>query len=228
VLASFGQWSELKGTDLLFEALGRLGDPRRVRLLLAGGAPFPDFAARVEQLAADCPVDVRLLGPYDHADLASHPVADAHLFVTATRAHESWGLVVDEALELGQGVLLPDLGALGERARAVAEDPWAALFRSADPDDLARLLEQLLDDPARVAALGAGATRAVEAGDLAGRALPVEEVARRHLELYRAALAEGPAAVEPADPAAEAEALERLAAWDRQLAGHSPEELGLA
>ncbi|MDF1800242.1 MAG: glycosyltransferase, partial [Planctomycetota bacterium] len=85
VLASFGQWSELKGTDLLIEALGLLPEPGRVRLLLAGGAPFPAFAARVEQLAAACPAAVCLLGGYDHSDLAAHPVAGADRVGTGTR-----------------------------------------------------------------------------------------------------------------------------------------------
>lgn len=230
VLASFGQWSELKGTDLLIEALGLLPEPARVRLLLAGGAPFPAFAARVEELAAACPVDVRLLGAYDHSNLAAHPVADAHLFVTGTRAHESWGLVVDEALELGLGTLLPELGALGERAHdaAAAGTPWATTYQSASAPDLARALQALLEAPAQVAALSAAAARAVATAEPAGRARPVAELAAAHLAVYERAVEEGPASVAPADPEGEAARAAWVEAWDQNLSTHTPEELGLA
>ena len=240
VLTCFGQWSELKGTDLLLDAAARVAAaqdaPGRLRLLLAGGAPFPAFAARVEALAADARrdhgLDVRLLGAYEREALADHPVADAHLFVHPTRAHESWGLVLDEALDLGLGVVAPDLGAPAERladARA-AGDGWGEPYAPGDAADLARLLGELLEDPPRVAALGAAAREAVAAGRPAGRARALDEVLAAHLEVYRAALEAGPVGPDEVPPPAEdpADREAWLAAWDAALGRHTPEELGQA
>lgn len=228
VLGSFGHWSELKGTDLLIEALGLVREPERFRLLLAGSAPAPEFAARVEQLAASSPARVELLGAYKPDELGSHPVARAALFVSGSRAHESFGLVVDEALELGRGQLLPDLGALGERAREAA---WAESYRSSDARDLARLLDDLADDPARVRALARAATEAVAHDDRTARAWPLDAHIARTLELYERALSAGPPEahrIPSLDPAQEAERLAAIEAWDQALGATDPKELGLA
>lgn len=228
VLGSFGHWSELKGTDLLIEALGLTREPARFRLLLAGGAPFPDFAARIEALAAASPADVRPLGGYDREALASHPVAAAMLFVNGSRAHESFGLVVDEALELGAGQVLPDLGALGERAGAV---DWALSYKSSNAADLARVLDELADEPARVVALAASARLALESDDRTARALTVDAHVSRTLQLYQSAIDAGPPdrdRIPPLNPAREAARLAEIAAWDLALSTTDPKELGLA
>ena len=227
VLASFGQWSELKGTDLLIEALGATRDPARFRLLLAGSAPSPDFAARVAALAATSPAAVELLGDYDRDHVASHPVAAGALYLSGSRAHESFGLVLDEALELGQGVVVPNLGALGERAARV---DWAVAYESGSAADLARLLDELADDPARVVALGAAARAALDAEPRVARAATLDEHVARTLALYTAAVSAGPPAAERVvvDLAAEEARLRAIDAWDAALGASDPHELGLA
>ena len=214
VVGHFGHWSELKGTDLLIRALDRTRDPKRFRLLLAGAAPFPAFAARVRAMIDTAKVPIEDLGPYAAAELAEHPVAAADLFVTPTRAHESFGLVVDEALELGQAVLVPDKGALGERA---AEVDWATTFESADVDSLAAALDALADEPARLQRMLDAAFTAVDAGDLTARAWDLERQVDVTLEQYASAIADGAPEVEPLDAAAEAERLAAVEAWDRAL-----------
>jgi glycosyltransferase involved in cell wall biosynthesis len=75
-----------------------------------------------------------------------------------TRAGESFGLFVLEALACGVPVVLPDHGAFGE---LVADTGGGLLCRPNDPPALAAALEQLLTDPARAAELGRRGRQAV-------------------------------------------------------------------
>ena len=184
VLGHFGIWSSLKGTDLLLEAIAKTRDPKRFRLELAGGAAKPEFEVTLRDFArAKLPKGtVTFHGRYEHRDLADHAVAGAHLFVTATRAHESFSLVLDEAIELGLGCLVPDLGACGERAGQV---DWATTFGTGDSDSLASLLDQLGDHPDQVRSLRDAAAKAVTEEDFTARAQGQEFMAKAmlsHLE----------------------------------------------
>lgn len=219
VLSHFGHWSELKGTDLLIQALDLTREPTRFRLLLAGTAPFPAFAARISAMIQTAKADVRNLGPYAAAELATHPVAQAALFVTPTRAHESFGLVMDEALELGQAVLVPDKGALGERAELVE---WAATFESANAQSLAAALDALADEPARLQAMLDDAFRAVSSEDPTARAWDLERQVDTTVEEYERAIQEGAPAVEPLDPAEELARTQAIEAWDHALEHMAP------
>lgn len=214
-IGAWGHLAPLKGADVLLEALRRLPDPRAVRLVLAGDDVDPEFSARLRELAEG--LDVQFCGAYDVATLDRHPVTDVHLMATGTRAHESWGLVLDEALLVGLPSLLPDAGALGERARDAG---FAALYAPGDPDDLARVIAGLLADPARIATLRA-AIPAVDGCRLTGR-----EHARRTLPLYARAIAAGAPPVEPADAEEERRQIARQDAWDEALRGATAAELG--
>jgi len=169
VLSHFGIWSPLKGTDLLLEAIALTRDPKRFRLELAGGPSKPEFETTLRDIVrAKLPKGaVTFHGRYEAERLAGHSVAGAHLFVTATRAHESFGLVLDEAIELGLGCLVPDHGACGERAGQV---DWATTFATGDASSLATLLDQVADNPLQVADLRAAAARAVTDQDFTARA----------------------------------------------------------
>jgi glycosyltransferase involved in cell wall biosynthesis len=221
-LAYFGKWSELKGTDLLLDAIARTREPSRFRLWIAGSPSTPDYGS---QLRADAqrllPGEVVTFhGEYDKRELGAHAIATAHLFVTGTRAHESFGLVVDEALELGMGCLLPDLGAMGERAAAVQ---WATVYESGAADSLAALLDSLADNPARVAALRDGASRAIREGDFSARAPGLSALAEEMQSCLQDAIALGipkaaAAALDQVDWTAREQRLsQESAAWDEAL-----------
>jgi glycosyltransferase involved in cell wall biosynthesis len=108
--------------------------------------------------------------------------------VTGTRAHESFGLVVDEALELGMGCLLPNLGAMGERASKVA---WATVFESGEAQSLADLLDEVCDSPERVAALREAAICAVLEEDFTARAASQDVLASSVLGVLEEAIQSG-------------------------------------
>ena len=208
-LAAWGQLSELKGTDLLFEALEGV---EGVELLLAGNEDRP---GRFEELTARHPtVRASWSGPYEATSLHDLPVAGADVMVSGSRAPESFGLVLEEARALGLPALLPAAGAFEERG---GEAQGAPLYAPGDPAALRAAILGLRDDPARLAGLRAAVPPAVR------RAAVLEA----HLSAYERALRAGP----PAAPDREWYE-ERLvdfaeAEWDRRCALHDPAELGL-
>jgi len=152
VLTTWGHHSALKGTDLLLDAIGRLPEPRRVELHVLGESVTPEYEADLRRRSAD--LRVHFHGAFAGAPaLAEHPGADAHLMVSGTRARESWGMVVDEALRLGLPCVLPNSGAFVERAEGAA---WAVLYEAGDPSSLADGLQAVLEDPDRLVRMRAG------------------------------------------------------------------------
>ncbi len=137
----FGHRSELKGTLDLARALTVL--PRgSVELRLLGTEVEPGFDDRLQKEAPTVPI--QMSGAYD-LSLLAEAVSWADLAAFPSRAWESYGLVVDEAMGLGLPVWVSDRGALPERigggGRALpAEDvaAWSAAFRAvlADPSIL--------------------------------------------------------------------------------------------
>jgi len=156
VLGSWGHLCALKGTDLLFDALERLSDPERAALVLAGPEERPGY---VDALRAAHPrARVEWRGPFARGDLARHAVTAVHAMVSATRARESHGAVLDEARALGLPAVLPRAGAFAQRA---GPESGALLFEPGDAADLARTLARLVEEPGLVAALAARVPREV-------------------------------------------------------------------
>ncbi|MEX1023448.1 MAG: glycosyltransferase [Planctomycetota bacterium] len=203
VLGSWGHLHPLKGPDLLVEAVRRAGPG--IELHLAGGEVLPEFADELRRAAAGLAVTVH--GAFRLEELGRHPVTAVHAFVSGSRAHESWGLVVDEARALGLPQVLPARGAFPERLR---EGAGATFYAPGDAEDLARVLIALRDEPGRLDALERAAP---PLGELVpGRRQHVEAL----LTVYDEVLAAGPPAPPPASDAQAAHA--RRDAWDRALA----------
>jgi glycosyltransferase involved in cell wall biosynthesis len=180
VLSAWGHMYRLKGADLVLRAVRLLPEPRRVRVHLAGGEPEPAFAAELRTLAQG--LDVAFHGPYAASELERHPATAAHAFVSGTRAHESYGLVLDEAVALGLPMILPRSGAYAERLR---EGEGALFYAPGDERALAALLARLLAEPGVLA----GARERLPA---AGAFTPsVAEHVRAHRTLYEEVLGSG-------------------------------------
>ncbi|MBI1382800.1 MAG: glycosyltransferase [Planctomycetaceae bacterium] len=226
VLAAWGHLAPLKGYDLLLEALEILGAGDRVQLEIAGGEVDAEHAASLHARADRRPggSEVRFHGPFDAAKLDREPVSQAHLMVSGTRAHESWGMVVDEALTLGLPCVLPRSGAFVERAAEAAArhaPGWALLYERGDAHSLAAALRRVLDEPELLGALRG----ALPPAELAAPSLMAHVDAT--LKAYHVALERG-APVLPAVPWFQ-ERMEAAAErdWDRRLAQSSGEALGL-
>jgi phosphatidylinositol alpha-mannosyltransferase len=144
--------------------LGRLDEPRKglqvltaaipsvlaehpgARFLVAGRGD----AGRDEAIAALGPLaaSVEFLGGISDAEKAAL-LSSVDLYVAPQTGGESFGIVLVEAMSAGAAVVASDLGAF----RRVLDDGAAgALFRTGDPDDLARAVLASLADPEATAA----------------------------------------------------------------------------
>jgi len=206
-LGAWGIWSELKGTDLILEAL-RLAP---VRLELAGRASAPKFDTALQTSAEG--LDVRFHGAFETRDLRAHAVTDVHAMVCGSRAPESYGQVLDEARALGLPAILPRAGAFADRA-----DAGVVFYEPGDAADLARVVDELRSDPARVSELRAAVP------------LPGSGGVAQHEALYAAAMEQGPpdgASLPAEEWFAERMAEAAQAEWDAGCSRTPAEKLGV-
>lgn len=111
-VGSFGNVLPEKGFDLIVEALGHLGE--EVELRISGKCPRPEYVESLERRARTLGVPFVYRGEYGPRD--RHPAMDLDLAIFPSLCHESYGLVVDEALARGVPVVVSGRGALPERA----------------------------------------------------------------------------------------------------------------
>lgn len=176
VLAHWGQVSALKGVDMLLAAAAQLA-PGRVRVELAGREQEPGWLN--QQLDLYPGLEVRWHGEYERTGLAEHAVARAHVMVSATRARESHGLVLDEARVLGMPAVLPAAGAFVERAA----EGGCKLYGAQSVESLAACLDELSRSPSELARL--------EQEVWGARVVTPEERARELLGEYEQVVIEG-------------------------------------
>lgn len=170
-LACWGNLSRLKGVDLLLEALRALA-PRGGLELHLFGEPLTAEAAELQRLAAGLPVTWH--GRFDLASLAK-AAPDLDLALFPSRAHESYSLVVEEAVALRLPLVVSDRGAPRER---LGGGGLAIAVESAAP--LVATLARLMESPAELASLRAALPAAPQL---------LSDHERTLRELYRAALA---------------------------------------
>ena len=207
----------LKGADVVVEAVRELAvriGAERVRLHLAGAEPDAAFAARLRELAEG--LDVVFHGAFDAPELGEHPATAVHAMVSGTRAHESWGLVLDEALQLGLPAVLPRSGAFVERA-----GDWALTYEPCDPASLAAALGRLEGEAGLLARLRG----AIPDGGRGG-AFGTDEHVERTLAVYARALTAGAPEAPLADWWADGMRERELAAWDEAFGQQSAAALG--
>jgi glycosyltransferase involved in cell wall biosynthesis len=135
----------------LLDAYARIaGEPatRSPYLLFAGdGALKPELERRI---AASGLEGVRLLGFQSQAELgALYDLAD--LFVLPSE-RESWGLVVNEAMNAGRAIIVNDR--IGAGADLVSGGDNGFIYPVGDVAALATCLRSSVRDPARLAAMG--------------------------------------------------------------------------
>lgn len=169
---SFGNRSQLKGTLDLVRAMAAL-PPGRARLILAGAEVEAGFDDALRQAAGD--LDLELHPAYDARALMDH-AARADLAAFPSRASESYGLVIEEALAMGLPVWVSDRGALPE-VLTDAAGPNAlpgAVLPACDPEAWTAAFQRILSSPEKL--LDARHSVPVslrKASDAAGRLLQI-------------------------------------------------------
>ncbi len=218
-VACWSQVSRLKGSDLMLQAFlaahAELGPDLSLRLDIHGPAADPEFAAQLRAQAGSAPV--RFGGAFQAAELENCIDPRAQLFVHTSRAHESYGLSIDEAARLGLALLLPDAPVFVERCGGSAR-----FYASGNEASLKAQLVRLARDPADLLRARAAAT------EWAGRLPSPDSIAARHEEIYARAIAAAAPSVAQPSWFDERMAHEATQAWDRALSQCSADALGFA
>jgi len=182
-LVHWGHFYSQKGLHHLIEAVRLLPDPSQVRLDLYGEPVFPRYQARLDEAAAGLPV--RFRGGFTLEELP----AEHHVAVFPTLCSESYSFVLDEAFARGLAVIVPERGALPERAGGAG-----ITFRPGDPASLAAAIRRLVEEPGLLERLRA---------QIPPRPLEVAEHVGKLFPLYQKAAAGGaPLSLPPREPPA--------------------------
>ena len=160
-----------KGFAVLRDAFVPLAEQRPGLRLLVAGPGDPDEV----ELPASIKDRVHFLGRVSEAD-KPRMLRSVDIYVAPNTGGESFGMILTEAMAAGTPVVASELDAF----RRVL-DGAGALFPVGDSAALARVLGELLDDPARRAELSAAATKVVAGYDWS-------VVARQVVEVYESAI----------------------------------------
>jgi glycosyltransferase involved in cell wall biosynthesis len=154
-LAVLGTLVPHKGAHFLLEAFD-LADLGEVELVLFGQTPNPRYASdlrlRAERISG---LTLRLWGAYEPSELA-RLLSGIDCVVVPSQVPESFSIATREALTLGIPVLASRLGAPAE---AVTDGENGFTFDPHEPTELAAILRRLVDQPALLDTLSAGARR---------------------------------------------------------------------
>jgi GT2 family glycosyltransferase/glycosyltransferase involved in cell wall biosynthesis len=141
-----------KGVHVLAEAFRRLDDPRAVLAIHGPFVPYHGdvgYEARVRGTLGSA-ADESLRGPFAH-DAVGRILAGLDVLVVPSIWEENAPLTVQEAFLARLPVVVSDHGGLAEMVR---EGVDGLRFRPGDPQDLARAMRRLLDEPALLESLG--------------------------------------------------------------------------
>lgn len=151
VILAVGRLSREKGHDVLLDAVGAMGAPRRERLLIlvAGDGPERDgLRRRAERLGVNARFD-------GHTTDVARYYAAADVFALPSRSEGSPNALL-EAMGAGCPIVAARVGGVPE----LADDRSAVLVPPGDPRALGEGLVRLLDDPGLARRLGASARAA--------------------------------------------------------------------
>jgi glycosyltransferase involved in cell wall biosynthesis len=170
LLLAVGRLAREKRLDLVIEGVRRSRHAGRIQLVITGSGPE---ARRVRRLAAGLPVPAEVAFVSEDELLRLLRTADLLLHGSEL---ELEGMAVLEALGCGLPALVADAPLSAARHLALSDE---LRFAAGDPDDLARRLDALLDDPPRREALRARALEAARGLTLARSVASLEAIYQR-------------------------------------------------
>lgn len=136
-----GRMIPRKGLPTLLAALRGLMDKQWVLWVEGDGPELTHYQALAEQLGLQD--RARFVG-FCQFDLHSWLIRSSHIVVVPSHI-DTWGIVVDEGLQLGKAVVSSD--ATGSGYDRVQDGHNGFIFPAGDEQVLARLLGSLIDDP---------------------------------------------------------------------------------
>ncbi|MDY5839340.1 MAG: glycosyltransferase family 4 protein [Corynebacterium camporealensis] len=166
-----------KPPEIVF--LGRLDEPRKGLDILLEALTMVDSEVRVTVMGGGRAREIEGIdfrGRVSDAEKAE-TLGRADIYVAPNTGGESFGIVLVEAMAAGCAVVASDLEAFAAVGDADSETPAAALFSNGSAKDLARVLNQLLENPQDRAAL-------IDAGIARARTYDWDHVAAEVLQVY--------------------------------------------
>ncbi|MGI9335528.1 MAG: glycosyltransferase family 4 protein [Gammaproteobacteria bacterium] len=179
VFGCFGNLRASKGTLVALEAARLLRERGREDFaLVVHGAVIPDdeFPAAFDEALRGASPRASHHGRYGRADAPALLEAVDWVIVPSIW-WESSPLVIQEAFAARRPVICSNIGGMAEAVRDGVDGLW---FEAGHAADLAATMERAMDDPELRGHCQAGITAPV----------PLEEIAARHLRLYRGAVDE--------------------------------------
>lgn len=134
-----GFMSERKGVHVLIQAFKKLNDPN-AELRIYGHLDLGNKYHRYI-LKESRGHDIRFMGSFDNI---KEPYSHIDVLVVPSVTYEGYGLVVQEAFATGTPVIASNIGALNEFVEHMKN---GLLFKIGDPDDLARKMRIILENP---------------------------------------------------------------------------------
>ncbi len=148
-----GQIKHHKGVHLLLEAWSRLHGERLRRLVLYGSPAGEDAYGKMIQQQVDNHSTVHWEGQFQ-GEAVWNVLASLDILVVPSRWVENSPNAILEAQAMGVPVIGADLGGIAE---LIQHEQNGLLFEVDQPDDLARQLQRVLDDPDLLSFLRANA-----------------------------------------------------------------------
>jgi glycosyltransferase involved in cell wall biosynthesis len=142
VILFSGKLIPRKAPLLLIQSLAKLPNSSKVILLLVGEGPL-----RAEIEAAGRAIlgnRLHITGFVNQSQIGNYYAA-SDVFVLPSE-YETWGLVVNEAMQFGLPIVVSSNVGCGRDL--VTEGETGFVFEAGDADDLARCLAKFIDDPA--------------------------------------------------------------------------------
>jgi glycosyltransferase involved in cell wall biosynthesis len=149
-----------KGLHVLLKAFENLPRSNGATLRVCGNLEYyPDYAHKVYDLAAQDP-RINFAGSFPNEQMAAE-LGKIDVLVVPSTWYENTPLVIYSALVAGIPVVASNLGGMAE---IVGHGENGLLFEPGDPEDLARQLRRLIEEPGLLEKLGenAGNVRSVE------------------------------------------------------------------
>lgn len=176
-LLFLGRLAWRKGVDVLLDAYALLAPARRPPLVLAG---IGEERAALEQQVERLGLRHSVIFPGRVEGLAkSYLLQNALAVVTPSREWEAFPLVVLEAYAAGRPIMATRIPGLED---LVKPDNTGWLVAPETPAALAGVMQQAIDDPARVERLGRNARQFAKQHDW-------HAIARQYLDLFEATVA---------------------------------------
>jgi len=144
-----GQIAKLKGVHVLIEAVRKLPHAKLQLDIYGDLSAFPRYSEMLKQMLAGDP-RIRLMGMYDRLSAA---LQELDVVVVPSLWYENSPNSILEAFAHCTPVITSNLGGMAE---LVQDGQNGMLFAPGDSDDLARHIQCLLDDPARLEVLRSG------------------------------------------------------------------------